>query len=232
MLVAVGTDPRVLTLPTPPGETGDGWFGNCSASASPWGMAAHAAFFRDQGAACQAGARPHHRRVGGMRTATRLTACRVADARTAHSSREGDLEHLHRKVRCSPNIAGLYAVYHGPQGLTRIAERVHGLTRLLSAARNRGLRQLNACKAFLDTIRISGANQTTVRLVAEASSATLSAIGTTAQHQHRAGRRATADDAARIVEIFDGNGVESFVRVPLRRSDSPTRRTWRARRPS
>ena len=31
------------------------------------------------------------------------------------------------------NIAAMYAVYHGPQGLTDIANRVHGLAGLLAA---------------------------------------------------------------------------------------------------
>ena len=31
-------------------------------------------------------------------------------------------------------MAGFYAVWHGPEGLTRIARRVHGLTALLAGA--------------------------------------------------------------------------------------------------
>jgi glycine dehydrogenase len=50
-------------------------------------------------------------------------------------------------------MAGLYAVYHGPEGLRRIAERVHGLAALLAA----GLRQLGfdiGSQEFFDTIRV------------------------------------------------------------------------------
>ena len=50
-------------------------------------------------------------------------------------------------------IAGMYAVYHGPEGLRRIAERVHGLAVLLT----KGLRQLGfdiGSQEFFDTIRV------------------------------------------------------------------------------
>ncbi len=47
----------------------------------------------------------------------------------------------------------MYAVYHGPEGLRRIAERVHGLAVLLT----KGLRQLGfdiGSQEFFDTIRV------------------------------------------------------------------------------
>ena len=50
-------------------------------------------------------------------------------------------------------MAGMYAVYHGPEGLRRIAERVHGLAAVLAA----GLRQLGfdiGSQEFFDTIRV------------------------------------------------------------------------------
>src|SRR5207237_10112792 len=34
-------------------------------------------------------------------------------------------------------IAGMYAVYHGPQGLRRIAQRINGLTRILASGLDR-----------------------------------------------------------------------------------------------
>jgi glycine dehydrogenase len=50
-------------------------------------------------------------------------------------------------------MAAMYAVYHGPEGLRRIAQRVHGLTLLLAE----GLRRLGfdvLPKVFFDTVRI------------------------------------------------------------------------------
>ncbi|MFU1923692.1 hypothetical protein ACM6PT_42005, partial [Klebsiella pneumoniae] len=49
------------------------------------------------------------------------------------------------------NIASLYAVYHGPQELKRIAQRVQRLTALLAAGlESKGLRRLN--RHFFDTL--------------------------------------------------------------------------------
>src|SRR5256712_13815345 len=50
-------------------------------------------------------------------------------------------------------MAGMYAVYHGPDGLRAIARRVHGLTALLA----RGLRGLGfdlGGDPFFDTLRV------------------------------------------------------------------------------
>src|SRR4051812_30852472 len=50
-------------------------------------------------------------------------------------------------------VASMYAVYHGPQGLTRIARRTHGFAVALAA----GLKRLGYTIAhddFFDTIRV------------------------------------------------------------------------------
>ncbi|MDQ1533578.1 MAG: glycine dehydrogenase, partial [Actinomycetota bacterium] len=50
-------------------------------------------------------------------------------------------------------IAGLYAVYHGPEGLSRIARRVHRLTAILAAGlRNARIEVVN--DTFFDTITV------------------------------------------------------------------------------
>ena len=52
-------------------------------------------------------------------------------------------------------MAGMYAVYHGPDGLRRIAERVHNLTRVLA----RGLAQMGFAirhDDFFDTLTVFG----------------------------------------------------------------------------
>ncbi len=56
-------------------------------------------------------------------------------------------------------IAGMYAVYHGPQGLKRIAERVHTLTAILAA----GLRYSDVKiknSTFFDTLTLETADET------------------------------------------------------------------------
>ena len=52
-------------------------------------------------------------------------------------------------------MAGMYAVYHGPDGLKRIAHRVHGITRQVAeAAKAMGYKLQN--NSFFDTITLGG----------------------------------------------------------------------------
>jgi len=54
-------------------------------------------------------------------------------------------------------MAAMYAVYHGPQGLTRIARRVHVYTQILNAAVQKyGFEPLN--KEFFDTLTLDVSN--------------------------------------------------------------------------
>lgn len=62
-------------------------------------------------------------------------------------------------------MAGMYAVYHGPKGLTFIANHVHNLTATLSDAISRlGLEQLN--QSYFDTLLIKS-NAKTLKPIAE-----------------------------------------------------------------
>ncbi|MCA9085619.1 MAG: aminomethyl-transferring glycine dehydrogenase, partial [Planctomycetaceae bacterium] len=59
-------------------------------------------------------------------------------------------------------MASMYAVYHGPEGLRRIARRVHQLTAVLAAGLTaKGLKVQNG--AFFDTLRISAPDDPTLR---------------------------------------------------------------------
>ena len=50
-------------------------------------------------------------------------------------------------------MAGMYAVYHGPEGLQLISERIHGLTKYLDEnLKQLGIKQLN--KYYFDTLKI------------------------------------------------------------------------------
>ncbi len=63
-------------------------------------------------------------------------------------------------------IAGMYGVYHGPQGLKKIAQRVHGLTRLLAdELQQLGYRQLNPY--YFDTLKVAVADTDKLRKIAE-----------------------------------------------------------------
>src|ERR1051325_7230738 len=50
-------------------------------------------------------------------------------------------------------MAGMYAVYHGPAGLKKIALRIHGLARILEKGlADAGIKQLN--KNYFDTLKV------------------------------------------------------------------------------
>jgi glycine dehydrogenase len=75
-------------------------------------------------------------------------------------------------------MAGMYAVYHGPEGLRRIAERVHGLARVLA----RGLERLGHTVRhddYFDTLRVDlgGGTQAAVLAAAENRQINLRAFG-------------------------------------------------------
>tara|TARA_R110000751_G_scaffold100068_2_gene193818 strand:+ start:118916 stop:121768 length:2853 start_codon:yes stop_codon:yes gene_type:complete len=62
-------------------------------------------------------------------------------------------------------MAGMYAVYHGPKGLTFIANQVHNATSTLAnALTTMGIEQLNS--SFFDTLQVT-ANASTVKTIAE-----------------------------------------------------------------